>query len=116
MITQIDTTFAFWPWFILFLVIVYGIFACLGDIITTAIGLTAGKGFKEGNPIAAWMFKKMGQSFAGWLGGVGYLAACLFIGAANWEAGVVCAGLIGAAETYFAIHNYLLMKRLGIKL
>ncbi len=116
MFTPIDTTFSFYPWFIMFLVMAFGVFACLADIITTSIGLAAGKGFKEGNPIAAWMFKKMGQSFSGWLGGAAYLFIALAIGTHFWGPGMLYAGGVAAAETYFAIHNYLLLKKLGIKL
>jgi hypothetical protein len=114
--THIDTTFSFYPWFIMFLLMAYGVVAIIADGITTMIGLGANKGFIEGNPIARWMFAKVGESLTVWLGGAAYLFAGLIIGTHNWAAGMVYTGLVAAAETYFAIHNYLLMKKLGIKL
>jgi hypothetical protein len=114
MFTPIDTTFSFYPWFILFLLMSCGVVAIVADGITTMKGLGANKGFIEGNPIARWMFAKIGESLTVWLGGVLYLLAGLIIGTNNWAAGMVYCGLVTAAETYFAIHNYLLMKKLGI--
>lgn len=99
-----------------FALVVFGILAVLGDSITTMIGLGANKGFTEGNPIAAWMFKKIGQSLSCWLGGVTYVFTALGFYAVNHAAGAVFAGSVAAAETYFTIKNYLLLKKLGIKL
>jgi hypothetical protein len=102
--------------FLFFLLLAFGIFAVLGDSITTMIGLGANKGFIEANPIARWMFAKMGQSFSCFLGGAVYLFASLGFYSVNHAAGAVLAGSVAVAETYFAIHNYLLLKKLGIKL
>jgi hypothetical protein len=104
------------PWLALFLLIGYGILACLGDSITTMIGLGANKGFIETNPIARWLFAKVGQSFAAFLSTAVYIFTALGIGTANWKAGMLYAGIVAAGETYFTIHNYLLLKKLGIKL
>lgn len=98
-----------------FLTVAAGIGCVLGDGITTMIGLGANKGFIEQNPIARWMFKKMGQSFSIWLGGAVYLFTGLGFYTVNHAAGFVFTGSVAAAEAYFAVHNYLLLKRLGIK-
>ena len=116
MFTPIDTTFSFYPWFLMFLLIGFGIVACVTDGITTMIGLGANKGFTEGNPIARWMFKKVGESFTVFLGAVAYTFTALIIGTHNWAAGMVYAGIVAAGEVYFTIHNYLLLKKLGIPL
>jgi hypothetical protein len=114
--TPIDMSTPAGPWLEFFGLAAYGIAAVLGDSITTIIGLNANKGFIEGNPLAAWMFKKVGQSLTCWLGGVGYLITAAIFTNLNWKAGMVYTGAVAAAETYFAIHNYLLLKKLGIPL
>lgn len=110
----VDSTPAL-PWLALFLLIGFGIFACVGDSITTITGLTAGKGFREANPIARWMFEKVGQTFAGFLTTGAYAIIAGFIASKNWGAGMFFAGAIAATETYMTIKNYLLLKKLGIK-
>lgn len=116
MFTPIDTSFAFWPWFAMFLVIVCGIFACLGDSITTMIGLTAGKGFIEANPLASWLFKKVGEDLACFISSAAVLFISLGIGAHWYWPGMFFAGVVAAGETFFTVKNYLLMKKLGISL
>jgi Domain of unknown function (DUF5658) len=116
-ITPIDTTSTpFLPWFLFFLMCAFEIVAVVGDSITTMVGLGANKGFVEGNPLMSWLFKKVGQSFAGWLTGVAALAVSLALVNVNYKAGVVATVAIAAAESYFAIKNYLLLKKLGISL
>ena len=112
--THIDQSAPFWPWFWMFLVIVYGILACVGDSITTMIGLGANKGFIEGNPIARWMFKEVGQAGAAFISTTAYIFISLIIGTHAYWPGMAFAGAIGVSETYFVIHNYLLLKKLGI--
>jgi hypothetical protein len=114
--THIDQSAPFWPWFGFFLLLVYGIAAVLGDSITTMIGLAANKGFTESNPIARWMFAKIGQSLSCFLSGAVYLFTALIFVSHNYVAGMVFTGAVAAAETYYAIHNYLLLKKLGISL
>ena len=116
MITPIDMSMPAGPWLELFGVLTVGLLAIIADGITTMIGLGANKGFVEGNPIARWMFSKVGQSLTIWLGGVAYLLIGLIIGTKVWAAGMVYAGIVAAGEIYFAVHNYLLLKKLGIKL
>lgn len=116
MFTPVDMTAPFWPWFAMFVLIAYGIAACVGDGITTMIGLGAKKGFVEGNPIAKWMFAKIGESLTCWLGAIVYCFTSLIFANINYKAGLVYAGSVAAAETYFAIHNYLMLKKLGIPL
>jgi hypothetical protein len=104
------------PWLLFFLLVGYGIAACIGDCITTMIGLGAKKGFVEGNPIARWMFAKVGESLTGWIGAVVYaLLACVFANL-NYRAGVFFAAAVAASETFFTIKNYRLLKKLGIPL
>jgi hypothetical protein len=104
------------PWLLYFLLCGFEIVAVVIDAITTIAGLTAGKGFVEGNPIMGWLFKKVGQSFADWLSGVLSLAVCLAIVNINFQAGVAATAAIAVAETFFAVKNYLLLKKLGIRL
>lgn len=114
--TPIDTSAPFWPWFYTFLLLAYGTAACIGDIVTTMIGLGANKGFKEGNPIARWMFSKFGESLTGWMTTVAYIFLGLFFVTKNYAAGMMYIGAVAASETFFTIKNYLLLKKLGIKL
>lgn len=107
-------TYSFGPWFALFVLIVYGMLACLGDIITTMIGLTANKGFQEGNPLARWMFSKFGQSLSGWMTTVFFMLSAAGIASVNYKVGVVYAAAVAASETYFTLRNYFLLKKLGI--
>ena|SRR5271170_449996 len=99
-----------------FLTLAAGIGTILGDGITTMIGLGANKGFIESNPIARWMFSKLGQSLTIWLGGAAYLFTGLGIYTVNHAAGFVYAGVVAAAELYFFLHNYFLLKKLNIPL
>jgi Domain of unknown function (DUF5658) len=99
-----------------FLTVGAGIGAITADSITTIVGLGANKGFIESNPLARWMFKKMGQSFACWLSGAVYIFSSLGIYSANHGAGFFYAGSIAAAEAYFAIRNYLMLRKFGIAL
>lgn len=114
MITPIDMSMPAGPWLELFGVLTVGLLAIIGDGITTMIGLGANKGFVEGNPIARWMFSKVGQSLTIWISAVAYLLVGAFIGGANWAAGMTYAGIVAAGEIYFAVKNYLLLKKLGI--
>ncbi len=104
------------PWLIFFLAEAFGIFAVVGDAITTIAGLTAGKGFVEANKLMGWLFKKVGQSFAAWLSGVVVLAVTIALVMLNYKAGLVGTLAIGAAEAFFAIKNYLFLKKNGISL
>lgn len=115
MITPIGMSVPAGPWLALFGVLVLGLLAIIGDGITTMIGLGANKGFVEGNPIMRWLFSKVGQSFATWLSGAAYLFIGLLIGSKVWLAGMIYSGVVAAGEAYYAIKNYLLLKKLGIK-
>ncbi len=117
MITPIDTTSTpFWPWFAMFLLIAYEIVAIVGDGITTMVGLGANKGFVEANPLMKFLFAKIGQSLTCWLSAVACCFISLGFAAANYKSGLVVAGVIAAGETFMVIKNYLLLKKLGIKL
>jgi hypothetical protein len=84
--------------------------AYLADVITTMIGTS--KGLVEGNPLMKWLFSKVGESFAGWLGGV----AVLFIGGilSNYtlRGSEVFFSGIAAAESVQAFLNYRKIKAL----
>jgi hypothetical protein len=95
------------------LLIAYGITASIGDVITTMIGISSGK-VVEGNPIARWLFGKIGESATGWLGAVGYCFVSLGMAAWNYKAGLIVAGSVAVTETIMVIKNYLLLKKLGI--
>jgi hypothetical protein len=117
MITPIDTTSTpFWPWFAAFLLIAFGTAAIVADGITTMVGLGANKGFVEANKLMRWMFSKIGQSLTCWLSAVLVCFLSLFIISHAYGPGMLFAGTVAAGETYFAVHNYLLLKKLGIKL
>ena len=114
--TPIDTSAPFWPWFYCFLLLAYGIVACIGDVITTMVGLGANKGFVEGNPLARWMFSKFGESLTGWMTTVAYAFTGLFIVTKYYRAGMCYIGAVAATETFFAVKNYRLLKKLGISI
>jgi hypothetical protein len=102
------------PWLGFFGACAFATLAVLGDSITTMAGL--GKGDVEGNSIERWLFKKVGQSFAAFLTGGGFLLSAAAIANANLKAGFAYVGVVGAYEAYQTVKNYLLLKRQGIKL
>src|SRR5258708_1812319 len=88
--------------------------ALLGDGYTTAIALQ--HGFVEGNPIARWLFKKVGQSFTLFAEGVALLFAIGMISNYDLNAAYAFAGIITAGEAVMVIRNYKLLKKAKISL
>lgn len=80
----------------------------LGDAYTTAVGLSHGE--VEGNKIEKFLFSKVGQAGATFIGGV----ATLFIGgtiaAHNLQGGDLYFGLVGGFEIIQFILNYRKLK------
>lgn len=104
------------PWLALFALIAFGIVTIVGDGITTMVGLGAKKGFVEGNPLARWLFSKIGESLTVWLSAVVYALLAAFIGSKAWGPGMFFAGTVAVSEAFFTIKNYRLLKSLGIPL
>jgi hypothetical protein len=86
----------------------------LGDGYTTMIGLQ--HGFVEGNPLAKWLFKKIGQSFTLFLEGTVLLFAIGAISNYDLNAAYVFAGILTAGEAAMCVRNYKLLKKSNISL
>jgi len=89
-----------------FLIYAYMLIAILGDAYYTGTGLA--KGFKEANPINAWLFPKIGQALTCFLetaaitvtGGV----IMSLTGKSMWQVAVYW-GAIAVLETYMVYRN-----------
>jgi hypothetical protein len=88
---------------LLFAFIGTGLVAGIGDYITTSIGL--GKGLVEGNPVSAWMQKKVGQAGAAFIALAGFIATSLLISKFTAVGSIVFAAGITALEAYMTIRN-----------
>ncbi len=86
----------------------------LGDGYTTMIALQ--NGFVEGNPIAKWLFKKIGQSFTLFAESVALLFIIGAISNYDLNMAYMFAGIMTAGEAYMCIRNYRLLKASGISL
>lgn len=84
-------------------------FAIIADYISTVKGMD--KGMTEANPIARWMFKKVGISLTTFIGGAAAtFIGCIF-GSQGLLYGAVFYGIVAAAETIVATRNYLLFVK-----
>jgi len=99
---------------LLFALSASSLLAFLGDGYTTMIGLQ--HGFKEGNPIARWLFKKIGQSGTLFVESVALLFAIGAISNYDLNAAYAFAGIITAGEAVMFIRNYRLLKKAKISL
>ncbi len=86
----------------------------LGDGYTTMIALQ--HGFVEGNPIAKWLFKKIGQQATLFVEGVGLLFAIGAISNYDLNMAYMFAGIMTAGEGYMCVRNYRLLKKSNISL
>ena len=80
-----------------------GSVAHLADAYYTSKGLA--KGFKEANPVSAWLFKKIGFALTVFLSGALFIFAALLLSMLTAVGSIVFAGAITALETYMAIRN-----------
>jgi hypothetical protein len=93
-----------------FIIVVYMMLAITGDCYTTSKGFSVG--MTEGNPVSAWLQKKLGFALACFVGGVGALAGWGISEAlAGNVGGSVWAGIIAAIETVVTIRNYKLWQK-----
>lgn len=88
--------------------------ALLGDGYTTAVALQ--HGFVEGNPVARWLIKKVGQSFTLFAEGVALLFAIGAISNYDLNAAYLFAGVLTASEGVMFLRNYLKLKKSNISL
>ncbi len=86
----------------------------LGDGYTTMVALQ--HGFVEGNPVARWLFKKIGQSFTLFAEAVVALFAIGAISNYNLNAAYLFAGILTAGEGAMFLRNYLKLKKSNISL
>ena len=97
--------------FYFFLLVVLGILACLGDGYTTMVGITAGK-LSEANPVARWLFSKIGESLTVWLGTTLFIFSSVLIYGfvkPQWIGWAYTAALTGL-EIFNTVRNYRLDK------
>jgi hypothetical protein len=97
--------------FYFFLLVVLGILACLGDGYTTMVGVTANK-LSEANPVARWLFAKIGESLTIFLGGTLFVFTSVLLYGfikPQWIGWVFAAGVTGL-EIFNTVRNYLLDK------
>jgi hypothetical protein len=96
--------------FYFFLLVVLGILACLGDGYTTMVGIGSGK-WQEANPVARWLFGKIGESLTVFLGTTVFIfGSVLIYGFMGHVEGWIFAAIITAIEIYNTVHNYWLDK------
>lgn len=86
----------------------------LGDGYTTIVGLQ--HGFTEGNPIARWLFKKIGQPLTIFVSAVSVLFLIGLISNYDLNASYAFAGIITAGEAAMVIRNYMMLKKNKISL
>jgi hypothetical protein len=88
----------------------------LGDCYTTEVSLA--HGMVEGNPIAAWLQKKIGQTGLTILkcAGAAITLPMLTTIFAGITYGCVVAGIIGGIGVFATVKNYLLMRKNHIPL
>ena len=97
--------------FYFFLLVILGILACLGDGYTTMMGITAGK-LSESNPVARWLFSKIGESLTVFLGTTLFIFSSVLIYGfikPQWI-GWTYTGALTGLETFNTIRNYRLDK------
>jgi hypothetical protein len=93
----------------LFILVVFGILAALGDYITTAQGLSSGK--VEGNPVARWLFSKIGQPLTAFFAIGGYIFTSILLSLVSVTLAFVFAGSVAGLEVFNTIRNYKLNKQ-----
>jgi hypothetical protein len=97
--------------FLFFFLVVYMLIACLGDAITTSIGL--GRGNVEVNKIAAWLMGKMGLALSSFVV-VAVLLACMAVLPLKYD--WYSASVISVLETVMTVRNSLLLKKQGLSI
>jgi len=88
--------------------------AILADGYTTSVALK--NGFVEQNPIARWLFKKIGQPLTLFLDGVAILFLAGLFSNYTLKGAYTFLGVVGGAEIFFATRNYLRLKKQKISL
>jgi hypothetical protein len=86
----------------------------MGDGYTTMIALQ--RGFVEGNPIAKWLFGKIGQQWTLLVESVALLFAIGAISNYNLNMAYTFASIFTAGEAYMCVRNYRLLKKSNISL
>jgi hypothetical protein len=97
--------------FLFFLLVVLGILAVLGDGYTTMIGIAANK-LSEANPVARYLFSKIGESLTVFLGGALFVFSSVLVYGfikPQWIGWAYTSALVGL-EIFNTIRNYLLDK------
>jgi Domain of unknown function (DUF5658) len=98
--------------FLFFLLVVLGILACLGDGYTTMNGISSGA-LQEANPVARWLFKKIGESLTIFLGSTLFIFSSVLIYGfvkPRWIGWAYTASLTGL-EIFNTVRNYRLDKK-----
>lgn len=93
---------------VLFALVAGGSVAHFLDAYYTSLLLT--KGYKEANPINAWLIPKLGLPLTAFLEGVAFIGTALWISTISPIGSLVYAGGITALETWMAIRNKLALK------
>jgi hypothetical protein len=94
---------------IFFVIMGYGIVACLGDYITTLKGFD--KGLVEANPVSRWLQAKLGYAPAAFAAIALYIVSTTLIAEfVNTTLGFVIAAGIAGLETVNTVRNYILAR------
>jgi hypothetical protein len=97
----------------IFLLVVFGTIASLGDYITTSIGVSSGK-WQEANPVAAWLQKKLGMALAAFLATALYIFTSILLLYVSTTLAFAFAGSVAGLEVFNTIRNYRLNKSVGL--
>lgn len=88
--------------------------AYIGDAYLTNIGIS--KGFKEGNPLNAWLFKKIGFSLTCFIEGASFLIGGAAMTSEGAGPAALFFGIIAAGELVMVVRNYLMLKKAKVSL
>ena len=99
--------------FLFFVSVGLSIFGQMGDGATTSAALTLSNGLIEGNPIAAWLFKKIGYAATYALKGVGPIILSVAAFELSPKSGIAVASIFAVAGFAATIHNFIVLKKAG---
>lgn len=95
--------------FDLFVLVFAGVLAGLGDAYYTFKGFSVG--LVEGNPVARWLQKKLGNALSTFVAIGAFILTASFASVVSPTGAFVFAGAITALETFNTIRNYKLFKK-----
>lgn len=88
--------------------------AYTADSYTTTVGLQ--NGFTETNPLNSWLFNKIGLPLTTFIEAVIVLWLGAFLTDYGWAPATAMFGTLTVTETFFAVRNYLRLKKAKISL